>query len=326
MKWALGIPILAMITTVNALADSRSITFFSDGARVEIEATATKGVIKVPLPMGILDNSLRVKPVGSATIQRVDLLPMGPEAKGEREQDSLLERKSRLEDRLQALKTREEIFKSAAKSQGSKAPRKTKANPDPMQTIRQGTDFAIAQLEAVYTAQRKTTREIHTLDARIAGLRMAGAGAETMSRIHVAPHNGRVMISYALLGQTWKPCYDIRINDHGKAVVTLLGQLPAPFTGYLLRAAPTEIANSAAIRSSTVTPGSLASLAQFILPLEELRFGNGPATSFSARMSNTSAVHLPSGEASLYYNGEYRGRVRFEGLSSGRSRRISSGG
>ena len=69
---------------------------------------------------------------------------------------------------LQALATREEIFKSAAKSQGGKAPRKSKANPDPMQAIRQGTEFAIAQLEAVYTSRRRTEQEIRRIDSRIA--------------------------------------------------------------------------------------------------------------------------------------------------------------
>ena len=325
MKWALGILVLAMITSVNVLADSRSVTFFSDGARVEIDATATKSIIEIPLPAGMLENSLRVKPVGSTTILRVDLLPVGRETKGERELNSLLEHKSRLEDRLQALKTREDIFKSAAKSQSGKAPRKTKVNPDPMQTIRQGTDFAIAQLEAVYTARRKTNQELRRVDARIAELRTSGTGAETMTRIRVAPKNGRVTISYALMGQTWKPSYDIRINDNQKTAVTLFGQLPGSFAGYLLRAAPTLIANFATTSSTAVPAGSLARLAEFILPLEELRFGNGPATSFSAIISNTSAVHLPTGEASLYHNGEYLGRIRFEGISSGRCSKISNG-
>jgi len=323
MKLALGILILAMITTVNALADSRSVTFFSDGARIEIEATAIKGIIEIPLPSGMLENSLRIKPVGSTTIQSVDPAPVVREAKGERELDGLLERKSRLEDRLQALTTREDIFKAAAKSQSGKAPRKTKANPDPMQTIRQGTDFAIAQLEAVYTARRKTNQELRRVDVRIAELRTGGTGAGTSTRIRVAPKNGRVMISYALMCQTWKPSYDIRINDNEKASVTLFGQLPGSFAGYALRAAPTEIANYATTRSTAVPAGSLVRLAEFILPLEELHLGNGLATSFSALISNTSSAHLPSGEASLYHNGEYRGRIRFDGVSSGRSSRIS---
>src|SRR5690242_16773397 len=162
---------LLVITAGTALADSRVVTFYSDGALVELETAATKGVAEIRLPPGMMAESLRIKPLNNAVIQRVDILASRLEGKGTKDLDALLEQKNRLEDRLQALATREEIFKSAAKSQSGKAPRKTKTNPEPMQSIRQGTDFAIAQLEAVYTARRKTELEIRRCDARIASLK-----------------------------------------------------------------------------------------------------------------------------------------------------------
>jgi hypothetical protein len=123
--------------------------------------------------------------------------------------DALLEQRSRLGDRLRALATREEIFKSAAKSQSGKAPRKTKTNPDPMQAIRQGTEFAIAQLEAVYTSRRRTELEIRRIDGRIAAAKVSGRGPENIVRIHVAPVRGRITARYAVAGLAWTPRYDI---------------------------------------------------------------------------------------------------------------------
>ncbi len=63
-------------------------------------------------------------------------------------------RRDALGDRLKALNAREAIFKSAAKSQSGKAPRKSKTNTEPLTAVRQGTEFAIAQLENVYHARR----------------------------------------------------------------------------------------------------------------------------------------------------------------------------
>ena len=164
-------------------------------------------------------------------IQRVDFMTVRRETRGEKELDILLERKNKLEDRLQALTTREEIFKAAVKSQSSKTPRKTKNNPDPMSSIRQGTDFAIAQLEAVNTARRKTMLEMRHIDARITEARKGDRGTEMVARISATPNNARIRIRYALAGQTWTPRYDIRINGNGKAALTLYGQVPRPFGG-----------------------------------------------------------------------------------------------
>lgn len=322
-KIIISIAILA-ITTGTALADGRAVTFYSDGALVEVETAATKGIAEIRLPPGMMADSLRIKPL-NAVIQRVDILASRLEGKGTKDLDALLEQKSRLEDRLQALATREEIFKAAAKSQSGKAPRKTKANPEPMLSIRQGTDFAIAQLEAVYTARRKTEQEIRRCDARLAALKKGGQGSETVARVSVAPKNGRVKVRYVLEGEGWTPRYDLRLESDGYARLTLYGQLPDAFGGYLLQASPASLADSPTARIFPASAGLAARLAELRLPVSEERYGQGARSSYSFVLDNTDGVHLSAGEAALYRNGEYWGRFRFEGISSGRSRKIMSG-
>jgi hypothetical protein len=315
---------LVMIMTGTPLADSRTITCFSDGAIVEIEAAAVRGAAEIPLQPGMLDNTLRITPLGGARIRRVETLPRHPETRGEKELEALLERRNRLEDRLQALSTREEIFTAAVKSQSSKAPRRTKSNPDPLLSIRQGTDFAMAQLEAVNTARRRTMVEMRHLDGRIAELRRLKGTEERIARVDVSPATGRIRARYALAGHSWTPRYDIRMESGGKAGVTLYGRLPAPFPGYLLHAAPGTMNYEALAGALPAPAGSLARFMEVTLPAEEVSFGNGLRPSFSALVTNSGSSHLPAGEASLYRNGEYLGKLVFPGISSGRSRRISS--
>jgi len=315
---------LILLSACTALADSKTVTFFADGAMVDIEAAAQKGIASIPLPHGMLDGSLRIKPLGGASLQRVDILPLNRESKTNKELDNLLERKSRLEDRLRALATREEVFTSAAKSQSGKAPRKTKSNPDPLQSIRQGTDFAIAQLEAVYTARRKTVQEIRSLDAKIAELRAVGGGAETFARIEVIPNSGRIKIRYALADQGWTPRYDLRIKGDGTAALYVRGEVPGSFASYQKRASNGTLADSATAKTVPVSAGNLADLGEFMLASAEDHVHDGAAGYFSALLTNNSSVNLAAGEATLFRSGEYIGRMRFDGISSGRSRRIST--
>lgn len=310
--------------TAGFTAGSRNVTFFSDGALVELVATAAKGSVEISLPGDMLADSLRIRPIGNAVIRNVELLPSRQERKGTKELDQLLEQKGRLQDRLQALDTREDIFKAAAKSQSGKAPRKTKTNPEPMQTIRQGTEFAIAQLEAVYTARRKAEQEIRLIDARVNGITKGTKGGETVARVTLAPKNGRVMVRYALGGVGWVPWYDVRLDSSGSANLTLYGQLPGGFAGYLLHASPASLTDSGGALVVPAAAGSLVKLAEYRLPVREESFGNGVRSVYSFVVTNASQVHLPAGGASLYRSGEYWGRFRFEGISSGRSRKVGN--
>ena len=316
---------LLFIATNTAMAASKSITFFSDGAIVEIESSATKGVAEINLPSGILENSLRIRPVGNTAIKQVDLLPARIDTKRVRDIETLAEQKSKLEDRLKALETREDIFKAAAKSQSGKAPRKTKTNPDPMQSIRQGTEYAIAQLESVYTAKRKTEQEIRRVDAKLSALKKNGTTAEAVARVTITPKNGRIIATYALAGFAWTPVYDLRLNNDGNALLTMSGQLPPSFGGYQLKAAPTTMSESANVPIKVASGSLIVKLADYRLPVKEETFGSGLTSVFSCILTNQSAGYLPAGEASVYRKGEFWGKVRFDGISSGRNRKVTSG-
>jgi hypothetical protein len=321
------IPLLVLLLIGRVIpAECRSVTWYSDGAFIELEATATKGTLEIPLPATMIEGSLRVKPLGGSAIQRLDILPAATDTgKDEKELDVLLEQRSRLGDRMQALTTREEIFKSAAKSQSGKAPRKTKTNPDPMKAIRQGTDFAIAELEAVYSSRRRTEQEIRRLEIRIAAARRSERRAGTVARIHLSPVRGTVLVRYAVANQGWTPRYDIHLDDSHTAQLFLSALTDGSFAGYLLQVSPAVLAERDTARVFTLQAGPTARIAGFRLPVSEVNFGSGILSSFSFIVKNSEPVYLPGGNASLYRNGEYIGGFRFEGISSGRSRTIRVG-
>jgi len=322
------IPFLSLIlllTSMTVTSEGRTVTYLYDGAMVEFEATAVKGVIDIPLPAQLVEDSLRIKPASGCSIQRVDLLrpTVGPAGRSQ-EPVSLQEQRSRLEDRLKALSVREEIFKAAAKTQSGKAPRKSKANPDPMQGIRQGTDFAIAQLEAVYTARRKTEQELRRLDKRIAEAKQDTPERQARARILVTPSRGKVTVRYAMTGSGWTPQYDLYLGEDSTARLFLSGQFNGSFQGYLLQASPTSLSGPAA----APYPAAAAQgqrIAEFSLKVSDMQFGNGVRNSFSFTLHNPGKDYLPAGDANLYRNGEYAGRIRFEGISSGRTRTIRRG-
>jgi len=327
MKTVLPAIILLLTTAVEACAAGRSATLFSDGAAVELEAVAVRGIAEIPLPAGMLAGTLRIRPERGTSILRVAPQPPRRDTRGEKELDALIEQRSRLEDRLRALATREDIFKSAAKSQSGKAPRKTKTNPDPLLSIRQGTDFAIAQLETVYTARRKTEQELRRIDARIAAARTGGKDAGSVVRVVVSPGHGRVTARFAIAGPGWTPWYDIRVDRGGSAQVTLYGHVPAFFSGYKVRVSPTSLANAPTEPPGVPLPaaGQRARLAEYRMAIEGEELGNGPLPSFTFMLKNETGAYLSAGEAACYRAGEYRGAIRFAGLSSGRSIKISSG-
>jgi hypothetical protein len=317
---------LALFATQAAPGESRSVTYYADGAVVELEATAARGTLDIPLPAGMIEGSLRVRPSSGTTILRVDFVSARADSgKGEKGLDALLEQRSRLGDRMQALATREEIFTSAAKSQSAKAPRKTKSNPDPMQTIRQGTEFAIAQLEAVYTSRRRTEQEIRRIDSRIAEAKNSARGTERVARIELSQARGRVTVRYAVAGQGWIPRYDMYLDGSSSAQVNLSGLFSGAFSGYLLQASPATLAERDTARVFPVTPGPAARLASFRLQVSEAAFGSGIQSSFTCVLTNSGQLHLPGGDANIYKNGEYVGKFWFAGISSGRSRAISMG-
>lgn len=311
-------------SATSAQADS-SITFYRDGTVFEREAIAIKGVAEVPLESGLLEGTLKVVPAPGTTILRVENIAARLDGKSSRDIDALTEQRQRLEDRLRALATREEIFKAAAKSQSGKAPRKTKANPDPMQTIRQGTDFAIAQLEAVYTARRKTEQELKKIDSRIAAARRSGKNGESTVRISVTPARGMLTVRYATSEIGWQPLYDLHLSGSGTATLQLSAKMTTNYSGYVQRVSSGSLVNTAPAATFPALPGGIARLVAFQLPIAEESYGSGIYNQYSGQLSNTSTQYLPPGETALYKGGTYLGRFRFEGLSSGRKAVVSLG-
>ncbi len=305
-------------------AAADTITFYRDGALLRQEAVATNGIISIPLAAGLLEHTLTIVPASGTTILGVETDRAGSGSGGGKDVEALSERRQQLEDRLQALETRESIFTSAAKAQSGKAPRKSKANPDPMQAIRQGTDFAIAQLEAVYTARRRTTQEIRALDARIAA---AGngkrPGGETI-RIAVAPARGRVTLRYATPERGWQPQYSLHLAGDGTAGLQLSARVTGGRRGFQTRVSPGSLAESSDAEIFPALSGSVI-LASYRMPVTEEHYGGGIYNHYSGMLTNSTPHYLPPGESGLYRSGTYLGSFIFEGISSGRSRLVSLG-
>jgi hypothetical protein len=301
-----------------------TITFYRDGALLRQEAAAVKGTVDIPLAAGLLEHTLTITPSPGTAIRSVEVYATGAGSSGSQEIETLTEQRSRLEDRLQALATRETIFTSAAKTQSGKAPRKTKANPDPMKAIRQGTDFAIAQLEAVYTSRRRTKQEIEKINARLTAARKASQPTESAVRISVTPPRGTVILRYATAERGWQPRYTMYLTDDGNVRVQLSAEITGGRRGYQERVSPGSLMDSGSAETFPVQSGS-AVLATYRLPLTEERSFEGIFNRFSGNILNSSDRYLPPGDSGLFRNGAYVGRFRFEGLSSGRSRIISLG-
>lgn len=301
-----------------------TITFYRDGALLQQEAGAVKGVIDIPLAAGVLEHTLTIVPARGTTILGVETRKTGSADTSDKELEALAEQRRRMEDRLQALETREAIFTSAAKSQSGKAPRKTKTNPDPMQAIRQGTDFAIAQLEAVYTARRKTTQEIRKIDARLATARKNSRLAESSVRVAVTPPRGKVTLHYATTERGWQPQYNLHLAGDGKARMQFSARITGSGRGHKVRVSSGSLAESATAETLPVQSDS-AVLASYRLTITEERYTEGIFNRFSGMITNSSSHYLPPGESGLFRSGAYLGKFIFDGLSSGRSRAISLG-
>ena len=319
---------LIAVFASSASAESK-ITFYRDGALIQQEASAVKGVINIPLAAGLLEHTLKIIPAPGTAILGVDTHETASGDASDKELETLAEQRRRLEDRLQALETREAIFTSAAKSQSGKAPRKSKANPDPMQTIRQGTDFAIAQLEAVYTARRKTKQEIQKVDNRLAAARKNSRSAESSMRIAVSPPRGRVAIRYATAERGWQPHYNLHLAGDGSAQLQLFARLTGNVRGHQVRGHQVRVSSGSLAESAgaEIFPAQAGStiIAGYRLPVKEEHSSEGVFNQFSGTITNSSPHYLPPGDAGLFRSGVYLGKFRFEGLSSGRSRAVSMG-
>ena len=313
-----------LLVAAPAAASSTRITCYLDGARVESEEAAVKGVIEIPLPRGVAADSLRLKPVKSATITRVEFTAAQADRKMEKEIARLTGRKHALADRLQALEVKEEIFRAAAKSQSGKAPRSSKNNREPLENIRKGTELALTQLEEVYTARRKAENELKSVEARLSSLNAAGSVGGRIARVWLAGKNGRVAVSYINPGLKWTPSYDFRLNSNSEVEVTMHALLPGAGKG-VVAVVPALLPEAAVETPIALALDDPARVAVFRFPLEKESYSPSPVSSLSFTFRNLSGKKLPSGESSCYRQGEYIGKTRFDGSLPGESKTLDLG-
>ncbi|KAF0220158.1 MAG: hypothetical protein FD174_1397 [Geobacteraceae bacterium] len=314
-----------LVSAVPAGATTKTITLYLDGARVESEAAATKGYLEIPLPSGMKEGSLRLKPLGGGAIARVDVAPVRPGRKQERELARLAERKDSIADRLKALDTREDIFKAAAKSQSGKAPRKTRNNPEPLANIQQGTDFAIAQLEGVYRARRKAENELKALETSITAVKKDGNVGERTARVWLTGKASGVKASYITSDLSWAPRFDFRLDGNGQAAVVIHAVTPQTGKGVTVAVVPAAVAEASAEAPLPAASESLAKVAAFTFPVEKEQFSPSLPPSLSFSVKNLSSRKFPAGEASCYWKGEYLGNAKFPGFQPGETRELACG-
>lgn len=289
-----------MLVCQQATAGQKSVTYFLDGARIEQELNASGGYLELALPDNFAPGSLRIKAPGGSVL-RVELVPAEQDRRRAAEIARLRERRGELQDRMAALTRREDIFSAAAKSQSGKAPRKTKANPDPVGTLQQGTEFALNQMEAVYRSKRKCRHALDSVERELA----AAARGVASARIWVAGAKARV--SYLVRDERWSPCYDLRLSGEGEGDLLLHAKLPQREKGvqYLVsRGTMAQAAAAEAVR------GDFPTLARY--PLTPAP-GSGREQPASRLSFAAVAAGLPAGEASLFWRGEYLGAGPFAG-------------
>jgi hypothetical protein len=312
-----------LLLAMPAAAANRLVTLYLDGARVENETVVSKEYAEISLPSAVNDGSLRIRPLDDCVIERVEIIPAKPEPGFLREMAKLTERRDTLLDRLKALDARESIFLTAAKSQSAKAPRKTKTNPEPLAAVRQGTEFAIAQLESVYRARRIAEFEFKSVQARLAEMKKDASG--NLARVKLSRKGGRIAVAFFRTDIKWLPVYDFRLNNSGKADVVMHAVLPKLEKESKVSIVPALIADAANEVSLPVISESFPTVATFTFPVEEEKFSSAPVSSISFRFRNDSTRKLPAGEASFYMKEEYLGKVDFRGSLPGETQELAVG-
>jgi len=307
--------LLLLLWSMPAFA-GRAVTLYLDGAVIERSESAKNGYLEILLPPSARSETLRIKPAGGAQIIRVQVDARQPGKRVEKELAAIGERQELLQDRLRALSVREEIFRSAAKSQSAKAPRKTKTNPEPMTTIRQGTDYAIAQLEGVYQAQRRVNRELKQLEEKRARLSRDEQAGGSVARIWLSPANGLVSATYIQSDRSWQPRYEIRAKGDGMASLAVFPDGVEPLAGEQVAVRPAKLAEG---ESGVVWRFTerFRPLMTTELPAGRKAESADPVPRFQLSLANSTAVPLPAGDYTCYADGVYLGRGRLPLLQPG---------
>lgn len=313
------LPVTAVLAMISQQAQAaKMVTLYLDGAVVSRVERASGGYLEISIPPSAKTDSFRLRPAAGTGIRRVQIVAKQPSKKLAKELAAIGERRELLQDRLKALAIREDIYRAAAKSQSAKAPRRTKANPDPLQSIRQGTDYAISQLESVFQARRRAEKELKQLDEKQSlFLRDEQAGG-SIARVWVTPATGSVTAAYLEPKRSWQPVYELRTSGSDTARLSILpGQLQhrkdeavevilGPADGHD-QSAPYKVTDeTAAIKTVDLQVSGRHDSSQ-LLPV------------LSLTLVNPTELNLPSGSISCYADGAYLGNGQFPGMDRGRS-------
>lgn len=314
-----------LLVALPAVAATKSVTLYLDGARVESSVVTSGNYLEIPLPAGATDDSLRIRPQGSVRLSRVEVVKARPEPKLGRELARLEERRELLRDRLKALSTREDIFTAAAKSQSGKAPRKTKANPEPLASVRQGTNFAIAQLEEVYQSRRKTEHDLKNVEEQLATLKKNGNADGSVARVWLAGKGGRVVASYLQPDVRWQPVYDLHLREGNRLDLVIRADFPSLEKGDVASVVSATLTHSATPAQGQSVGSPLSPIATLTFPVEKEQIVSTPQPVVTFAFTNVSDRSLPSGQATCYRQGEYLGKVLFAALAPGEVREVVCG-
>lgn len=296
-----------MLTALPVLAANERTILYLDGARIEQTVTTRKGSATIQLPSGMVPGSLRVEPLAGTSIDRVSIGAPPSSKDLQREQRALTVRHDNLEDRLTALAMKEDIYKAAAKSQSGKAPKRTKTNPDPLATIRQGTDYAVAQLESVYRSRRLAERELREVKQRLAVL--AGDPAAVGSLARVTVHGGDALrLSYLVRDRKWVPRYDLRFATPGQAELVLLTE-----SGHTT-VVPTALSARLPAKELAVATNGVVTTQPCLVKREDVVVKGQIVV--MAELSCSPVTTLPAGKAACYYHGSYLGEVPMPAVNS----------
>ena len=314
-----------LLMALPAVAATKSVTLYLDGARVESNVAASGSYLEIPLPAGATTDSLRIRPQGNARLTRVELVPARAEPKLARELARLEERRELLHDRLKALATREDIFKAAAKAQSGKAPRKTKANPEPLASVRQGTDFAIAQLEGVYQSRRKAEHDLKNVEEQLASLKKNGNADGTVARVWLAGKGGRVTATYLRPDLKWQPAYDVHLKEGARVELIMRADFPPLGKDAAAMVVPGSLDSPLQNLAGQSVAAPLVPVATLLFPVEKEQVVSAPQPIVSFMFRNVSDRTLPPGQATCYRQGEFLGVAPFAGLAPGETREMTCG-
>jgi hypothetical protein len=302
-----------------AFGASNSFTFYLDGALCKQTVPILKENADILLPAAYIDGSLRIRPLDDCQIVGVDVISSKPDQQTEKQIATLESRRSILTDRLKALDLREATFASAAKSQSSKAPRKSKQNPEPLASVKKATEYAFSQLEEVYRGRRVAEMELKSLDKSIDTLRKKAA--ERIAKISMSRKGCKIETSFLRSDLNWQPSYDLRLNNSGNAELIVHAITPKVEKGTVILISSDYMKDG----GSGVLWTDKNVVASYTFPVEQVKFTPYPIASIEFKMKNQSKERLANGRASCFYLGDYMGISLMKEAGPGEAMEIRCG-